>query len=72
MVSIPNPDHWNVIGSEHEICLIGSDIFDDGPESIVSVIVTNQNGANAALVGAPRQDDEWSPGLLRHPLYHAR
>ena len=61
VVSIPNPDHWNVIGSKHEICLIGNDIFDDGLESIVSVIVTNQNGANAALVGAPRQDDEWSP-----------
>ncbi len=55
LVSVPDPDHWNVIGSDHYLCVV--DVADaDADVTVVRVRMTEQNGANAAWTGNVTKD----------------
>ncbi len=64
LVSVPDPDHWNVIGSDHPICVLGTDDWEpDGDESIDDVDLTNQFDANADWTGETAIQDIDGDGL---------
>jgi len=47
VISVPDPDHWNVIGSDHTLCVTPPDGHSwDGDETVIITNISTQFGAN--------------------------
>jgi hypothetical protein len=54
VISVPDPDHWNVIGSDHTLCVTPPTGHSwDGDETVTITNINTQFGANWTATGDP-------------------